>query len=270
MEYVYDILNVNKGIIAHQVNCKGVMNAGVAKQIRESYPLVFEKYKEYIPDMQPGMIQLIQVKEDLYICNLAGQNDYKGEQNTDYQAVKTAFQKLFKVAQEKDLPVYIPYMMGCGLAGGDWTKYRGIIKDACPTVQICCLHFKDLDIFTTCFSKIKSVPKDITPVSIARYAPKNLKGHIASYPGLFPSQQLLSNYKSGKINQTEYKNIYYRETLMQVNTEQVLEHLKSFGNKVALVCYERADDFCHRFIVKDWINYLTGYSPKELSSNYRS
>lgn len=30
-----DILNVTEGIIVQQVNCKGVMGAGLAKQIRD-------------------------------------------------------------------------------------------------------------------------------------------------------------------------------------------------------------------------------------------
>ena len=32
-------------IIAHQVNCQGAMNSGVAKQVRERFPHVFEMYK---------------------------------------------------------------------------------------------------------------------------------------------------------------------------------------------------------------------------------
>ena len=36
IEYIKgDILNVTEGIIVQQVNCKGVMGAGLAKEIKE-------------------------------------------------------------------------------------------------------------------------------------------------------------------------------------------------------------------------------------------
>ena len=34
-------------VIAHQVNCKGAMNSGIAKQIREKYPDNFINYKNF-------------------------------------------------------------------------------------------------------------------------------------------------------------------------------------------------------------------------------
>lgn len=97
----------------------------------------------------------------------------------------------------------------------------------------------------------------------SRYAPKSLRDKIASYPKLFPPQHLLSDCKSGKVDKKQYKNTYYREVLAQVGIEQVLKDLKGFGGKVALVCYEKAEDFCHRHIVGQWVEYLTGYEVRE-------
>ena len=162
------------------------------------------------------------------------------------------------------MPVYVPYMMGCGLGGGDWPTYREIIRNACPGARICCLHFVDFDVYTTSFSRLKSLPEDVIPVCIARYAPKNLRGNIASYPRLFPPQHLLSAYKNGKVGQKEYRDTYYREVLSQVGIDKALQDLKGFGNKVALVCYEKAGDFCHRHIVGDWVKYLSGYQVEEI------
>ena len=42
-----NILNATEDIICQQVNCKGVMGAGLAKQIKEKYPEVFESYSEF-------------------------------------------------------------------------------------------------------------------------------------------------------------------------------------------------------------------------------
>lgn len=38
---------------------------------------------------------------------------------------------------------------------------------------------------------------------------------------------------------------------------------KEFGDKAALVCYEKSEDFCHRHIVGQWVEYLTGYGVRE-------
>ena len=35
-------------IIAHQVNCLGIMGGGIALQIKNKWPKVFEEYKEFI------------------------------------------------------------------------------------------------------------------------------------------------------------------------------------------------------------------------------
>lgn len=40
-----DIFESGAQVILHQVNCQGVMGSGVAKQVREKYPIVFEYYK---------------------------------------------------------------------------------------------------------------------------------------------------------------------------------------------------------------------------------
>ena len=37
---------LNLDIICHQVNCQGKMNSGIAKQIREKWPVVYKKYSE--------------------------------------------------------------------------------------------------------------------------------------------------------------------------------------------------------------------------------
>lgn len=41
-----DIFQSDADVIVHQVNCQGVMGSGVARQVREKYPYVFQKYQE--------------------------------------------------------------------------------------------------------------------------------------------------------------------------------------------------------------------------------
>lgn len=45
-----DVLNTDCWIIAHQVNCQGVMGGGLARQIKDRYPDAYINYREYIED----------------------------------------------------------------------------------------------------------------------------------------------------------------------------------------------------------------------------
>lgn len=93
-------------------------------------------------------------------------------------------------------------------------------------------------------------------VSIARYV-KFWQGK--TYPSLFPSQKLLSDYKNGLIDEKEYERRYVSETLSKLNPKEVYEAL---DGKV-LLCYEKTGDFCHRHIVAKWLND-NGFKCEEL------
>lgn len=130
-------------VLCHQVNCKGVMGAGVAKAIRERWPLVFERYQEWCKDELPllGEFQPICVENgdkpnSLWVVNIFGQDGHGSGRQTNYGAVAKSFNKL-AVWHEKhhsDARIYIPYLMGCGLAGGDWEVYSEIVEFFLPNV----------------------------------------------------------------------------------------------------------------------------------------
>lgn len=134
-----DILSIDSGIITHQVNCRGVMGAGLAKALRKKYPVIFPEYRQLCINgqLRPGMIQLICVADGLYICNLAGQDGYGTDrQYTDYDALPTALAELHDASISLNLPVYIPYRMGCGLGGGDWDVVSRLIDECCPNAFV--------------------------------------------------------------------------------------------------------------------------------------
>lgn len=141
-----DILSPNKTghdvIICHQVNCLGIMGAGLAKQIREKFPLVYQMYKQHCDLVVDKKVLLGDVLAlpvvykgyEFTIANLFGQEDIgTGKCYTDYDALRKALQIVRCIATP--LParplwrVRIPYMMGCGLAGGNWDVVRAIIQE---------------------------------------------------------------------------------------------------------------------------------------------
>ena len=139
METLFDdILNVKKGIIVHQVNCRGVMGAGLALQLRKKWPKVYEDYIKIHRDvgLSLGMVIYSKVEDGLYVASLCGQQDYGAKPGycyTDYAAVDLGFTNIAM----KDLgKVHIPYLMSCGLAGGTWSEILRIVNVRVPDVVI--------------------------------------------------------------------------------------------------------------------------------------
>lgn len=136
-ERIGNILDEQKGIICHQVNHQGVMGAGLAKQIRTKYPLLFDDYFSlcrnytfsYVREM--GVISYYKVGEGLGIASVFGQEHYGRENNrvyTDYISLKNGLVNVARIAMIDGKEVFIPHGMGCGLAGGNWDIVRGIIE----------------------------------------------------------------------------------------------------------------------------------------------
>ena len=123
-----NLLNQKEGIILHQVNCRGVMGAGIAKQIRSLYP---QHYIDYLNSPQQlGNIVITRVSPTLTIVGLFAQDGYgRYKQYTDYNALA---QCLNKVAQLNVQPIYAPYKIGCGLGGGDWNIVKSLFEKHLP------------------------------------------------------------------------------------------------------------------------------------------
>jgi hypothetical protein len=134
-----NILEVEQGIVVIQVNCQKVMGAGLALKIRQKYPKVYDEYRKM--DWSLGKIQLVKIKEDLHICNLAGQHGFGRAKfrYTDYKAIRKGLKsiKFYKDMFLSDLNIFIPYGMGCGLGNGNWNFVSKIIKDEIPEAIIC-------------------------------------------------------------------------------------------------------------------------------------
>jgi O-acetyl-ADP-ribose deacetylase (regulator of RNase III) len=132
-----NILDVTDGIICQQVNCKGVMGAGLALQIRNKYPTVYDAYRKYYKKglLDLGVVFMVPVSSTLIVANLCGQYGYgRDKQYTDYYALMDCFSFLQTSRRGKN--IYIPYKMGCRLGGGDWKKVNHIIKQYLPDAII--------------------------------------------------------------------------------------------------------------------------------------
>lgn len=117
-------------IFCHQVNCRRVMGSGIAKQIREKYPEVFQAYARKTPML--GEILPVSCLDGRICVNMYAQDGYgRDKQYTDYQAFQKCLDSLvgFLATQRQDAVVAFPYNIGCGLAGGDWNVVEKLLKD---------------------------------------------------------------------------------------------------------------------------------------------
>ena len=116
-------------IICHQVNCRAAMGAGLARQIRDKWPIVFDEYVKVCSPKKLGDFQIILVAPQLYVANLFGQLNYgRGERQTNYAALTAA---LFGAMKEHPGATFrVPYGLGCGLAGGNWVTVLNLIEEA--------------------------------------------------------------------------------------------------------------------------------------------
>ena len=136
-----NILNIKNGIICHQVNAMGKMGAGLALDIRKKWPIV---YKDYMIAYNEGNLKLGNViftkieKCNIIIASCVGQKFYgKKGKHTIYRAVEKYLEKVEIKSKELQLPVHLPYKIGCGLAGGNWKIVERMIKENISEPIIC-------------------------------------------------------------------------------------------------------------------------------------
>ena len=134
-----DIFESGARYILHQVNCQGVMGSGIAKQVREKYPIVYEQYKLWCNTMPKdellGEMQYVNTREKHHtdftgIVNLFAQYNYgyDGKCYTDYNALRHAL-KCFKSHLITSPTIAIPHLMGCHRGGGDWGVVYKMIEE---------------------------------------------------------------------------------------------------------------------------------------------
>lgn len=128
-------------------------------------------------------------------------------------------------------------------------------------------------VYTSYFAKLKSLPKNIIPISICGKAPEWYKGK--QYKKLAPRYEFFMEWKKNH-NNDYYVKCFNEQVLSNLNAHHVYDDLYDIAEEfvntlpeedirkqhqqlgfpyvVALICYEKPTDFCHRHLVADWLN----------------
>ena len=131
-----NLLDSNCDYICHQVNCHGVMGSGIAKQIRERWPGVYDGYVDFCKwhnDRNYELLGKVFVSStvgDRRVVNMFSQYNfgYDGTRFTSYDA----FARCLDVIKEhipEDETIGFPKNIGCGLGGGNWKVISALIEE---------------------------------------------------------------------------------------------------------------------------------------------
>lgn len=168
-----NLLESDCDYICHQVNCRGKMNSGIAKQIREKWPIVYKNYMEKydavfdlavktyggyecgfdVSEILLGDIQIVGLWNNYHttdfhqsVINMFAQQHYGYDKQryTSYDAFWNCL-NLIKKSVTTDKKIGFPYNIGCGLGGANWNVILTMIDTVLAdyTVEIYVLEDKD-------------------------------------------------------------------------------------------------------------------------------
>lgn len=134
-----DIRNADRGFIVSGCNAQNKNGSGLARSLAEKWPVVKQDYHDvYYRDQffQLGSIHPVKVEDNLTVINLISQEyyGYDGDVYVSYSAIEVGFTNIVRLIRklnqlDPSIPkiIHIP-KIGCGLAGGNWDKVKGILK----------------------------------------------------------------------------------------------------------------------------------------------
>lgn len=108
-------------------------------------------------------------------------------------------------------------------------------------------------IYTSYFAMLRYLPENIIPISICSKAPAWYTG--LQYKKLAPKYDFFMKWKETHDNDY-YIKCFNDQVLNKITVDEILNDIKNLaGNAdIALICYEKPNDFCHRHLVADWLN----------------
>ena len=129
-----DLLSVTRGGILHGCNAQGVMNSGVAKDIKQKWDKVFQGYKaaEERGRLVLGTVSnFTNVGHDLWVANCITQKyyGYDRKRYASYDAIDSSIREAVRFLKENHsiAEFHVP-KIGAGRGGLDWRVVETILR----------------------------------------------------------------------------------------------------------------------------------------------
>ena len=153
------LLDADVDYYCHQVNCQGRMGSGIAKQIKERWPVVYDQYIAAFKEREEevvklcgqwetqidvsetllGHLQQIPVSDTQTVINMFAQQwyGYDGKRYTSYDAFWACLGGI-RDSIPKGSKIGFPMGIGCGLGGANWEVISTMIEE---------VLYKDFDVY---------------------------------------------------------------------------------------------------------------------------
>ncbi|MEV5908594.1 macro domain-containing protein [Streptomyces chartreusis] len=123
-------------VIAHVCNDIGGWGKGFVVAISRRWPEPEKSYRAWhreraSNDFALGAVQFVQVEPYVWVANMVGQRGIRtGSKGVPvrYEAMDDALERLAEKAADLGASVHMP-RIGCGLAGGKWSRVEPLITD---------------------------------------------------------------------------------------------------------------------------------------------
>ncbi len=119
-------------------------------------------------------------------------------------------------------------------------------------------------IYTSYFAKLKQLPENMVPIAICAKKPQWYRG--LQYRGLAPKYGFFMEWKETHDNEM-YIRCFNEQVLSRFDARMLANELNNMARwhrgrftgerirdnlDIALLCYEKPSDFCHRHLVAEW------------------
>ena len=139
-----DLLTSTATLICHQTNCCKGFGSGVARAVKEAYPIVAEKHLKACESVEIssellGKIQPVKVNDSQYVVNMFSQDKfgYDGAQYTSYDAFWKCLQKIVDFCNINGFhSVAFPYKIASVRGGAVWEVIEQMIKSTFENTDI--------------------------------------------------------------------------------------------------------------------------------------
>lgn len=136
------LLEAPVDVIGHCCNCQNTMGSGIARFLRDKWPVVYDADTEATKasKVNLGAFSIAKINDPKSqikrVFNLYGQDLYgRDARMVNYEAIYQALSSMASLVKSKGVPlgftkVGFPHGMGCVRAGGDWRIVEKMIEVA--------------------------------------------------------------------------------------------------------------------------------------------